>query len=359
MSTSPPPRVAICVPTYNRAPFLKTLLGSLLDQTFRDFNLVVVDDQSTDETREVALSFGDPRLSYVRNEKNLGMAGNYNRCIAILLEQKSPYIAMYQDDDFYFPTALEKEVSFLDRHPQAGLVYPAYYVGDENCKPVRLHRCYPTERLLSIKDRLDAICEGVNPMVHPPVLYRRDIHARAGLYDQKYLMGFDNDMHLRLMEYCPAGFIPEPLFIYRSHRAQSSALANQGLLYRENLEIYLRYAAKIAAAQGLDGALYERRLKSISAAGLARLGLIAALANADSKLLAEFEAEALEFDPSLKTRAKFLAWRLLDNSPGRALAARALNIYHALRRRLRNEPAEVANLITCAAAEVNASTVRC
>ncbi len=140
-------------------------------------------------------------------------------------------------------------------------------------------------------------------------------------------------MHMRMMGHCVAGYIPEPLFIYRSNRLQSSALSNQGLMYRKHLEIYSRYLPKMAETCGLDALLYEQRLRSRAAAGLIRLGLTSALANADTELLANFEKEALAIDPSPRTRAAFFAWRLLNNTPGRFFASLALTIYHAVRRR--------------------------
>src|SRR5215208_1230842 len=121
------PKVSVCVPTYNRAPLLKNFLTSILNQTFTDYEVLVADNASTDNTPDVVRSFNDPRIRYQRHATNIGPFANMNYLIG---EAAGRYICIVHDDDVYFPTFLERESSMLDRNPRAGMVHCAVYEVD-------------------------------------------------------------------------------------------------------------------------------------------------------------------------------------------------------------------------------------
>lgn len=106
------------MPTYNVAPYVKEAIASVLRQTYRDFELLVIDDCSTDNTVSLVRSIDDPRIHIVQNEKNVGLAENLNRGLSHITTE---YVARMDGDDIAEPRWLEREVTILDSHPEIGI----------------------------------------------------------------------------------------------------------------------------------------------------------------------------------------------------------------------------------------------
>src|SRR5690349_21068344 len=113
------PKLSICIPSYNNAQFLPELFESILNQSFKDFELIFVDDCSTDKSIAVVRGFNDPRIKVFENKKNVGVVGNMNRC---LLQAKGDYITIIGSDDALAEDSLKKRVTFLDQNPDIGFV---------------------------------------------------------------------------------------------------------------------------------------------------------------------------------------------------------------------------------------------
>lgn len=111
-------KVTVLMPTYNVAPYVKEAIGSVLRQTYRDFELLVIDDCSTDDTVAVVRSIEDPRIRIVQNEKNVGLAENLNRGLSHITTE---YAARMDGDDIAEPFWLEREVAVLDNNPDIGI----------------------------------------------------------------------------------------------------------------------------------------------------------------------------------------------------------------------------------------------
>jgi glycosyltransferase involved in cell wall biosynthesis len=114
------PRVSIVISTWNRSRLLRRALESALSQTLEDIEIVVSDNGSTDDTREVVREYDDPRLRYSRVEHNLGLHGGLNRALGLAT---APYVAMLHDDDMFYPRNVEVKAAFFDAHPTVGTVY--------------------------------------------------------------------------------------------------------------------------------------------------------------------------------------------------------------------------------------------
>ena len=112
------PRVTVLMPTYNVAPYVREAIESVLRQTYSDFDLLVIDDCSTDNTVEVVRNIDDPRIHIVQNEKNVGLAENLNRGLSLITTE---YVARMDGDDIAEPCWLEREVAVLDSHPEIGI----------------------------------------------------------------------------------------------------------------------------------------------------------------------------------------------------------------------------------------------
>lgn len=111
-------KVTVLMPTYNVEPYVREAIESVLRQTYTDFELLVIDDCSNDNTVEVAMSVADPRIRVVRNERNLGLAENLNRGLSMI---DSEYVARMDGDDIAMPYWLEREVAILDGNPEIGV----------------------------------------------------------------------------------------------------------------------------------------------------------------------------------------------------------------------------------------------
>ena len=122
------PKVTVAIPTYNRAALLREALASALAQTLREIEVVVSDNASTDDTRDVVASFDDPRLRYERLDENIGLHGNLSRALGL---GTAPYVAILQDDDLMFPENVERKAAALDANPAAALVHAPFRFVDE------------------------------------------------------------------------------------------------------------------------------------------------------------------------------------------------------------------------------------
>lgn len=111
-------KVTILMPTYNVAPYVREAIDSVLRQTYRDFELLVVDDCSTDDTVSTVQSIDDPRIRIIQNERNIGLAANLNRGLSLV---NTELVARMDGDDIAEPFWLEHEVAFLDSHPEVGI----------------------------------------------------------------------------------------------------------------------------------------------------------------------------------------------------------------------------------------------
>lgn len=112
------PRLTVLMPVYNVEKYLREAIDSILNQTFADFELLIMDDCSTDSSADIIASYNDSRIRYVRNERNLGLAENLNRGIELA---QTEYVSRMDGDDISINTTLEKQLKFLDSHPEIGI----------------------------------------------------------------------------------------------------------------------------------------------------------------------------------------------------------------------------------------------
>lgn len=121
--------VSVIMPTYNRADYLKCALDSVLAQTFTDFELLVLDECSTDHTQALVESYGDPRIKYYRHQVRLGMAPNWNFGVE---HSEGSYVAFLHDDDEWEPEFLEETVQALENEPTASVAFTDHWLTDKS-----------------------------------------------------------------------------------------------------------------------------------------------------------------------------------------------------------------------------------
>jgi glycosyltransferase involved in cell wall biosynthesis len=190
------PLVSVCIPAYNSAVYIKKTMESVLSQNYQNIELVVVDDCSRDNTLEIVESVRDPRIRIVRNETNLGMTGNWNKCLA---EARGDYIKLICADDILYRDSIEKELRALQKHPEVTLVMSDTALIDENEKRTGCFKRYPksgllegkkvAKRALIFKSFFGAPCN---------TLFPRSSYERAGGFDPEFPYILDFDMWLRM-----------------------------------------------------------------------------------------------------------------------------------------------------------------
>ena len=213
------PVVSVCIPTYRGAAHIAETIESALAQTFADFELVIVDDASPDETREVVARYRDPRLRYVR-EPNAGVEENWNRWLRLA---RGRYFKLLPHDDLIAPDCLARQVAVLesDSDQRLALVFCARRIIDSRSRAVMTRR-YPRSSGGVIPARAavrSCIRSGANLLGEPGgVLFRTALAQRVGPFDASLRIVTDLDYWVRLLLHGDAYYLPEKLASFRVSR---------------------------------------------------------------------------------------------------------------------------------------------
>ncbi len=207
------PLVSVCIPAYNNAAYIKETIDSILKQTWKNLELVICDDKSKDNTIEVIESIKDDRIRLCKNEKNLGMSGNWNKC---LHECKGEFIKLICADDMLREDAIEKEVRALIEHPKAVLAESDTQLFDLNGKPKGFYKRYKTSGLTDGK-MIARKGFFVKNYFGSPVAntFRRSALEEVGGFDTWYTYILDYDFWVELACRGNVYIIHEPLNYFR------------------------------------------------------------------------------------------------------------------------------------------------
>ena len=219
------PVIAVVLPVYNTAPFLEEAVRSVICQTFRDWELILVDDCSTDGTPEIAtrLALEDPRIRVIRNKVNQREARSRN----IGFDHISPsvrYVANMDSDDRCHPDRFQKEFEFLETHPDCTLCGSSIALMDET-GAIFAERVYPcgTRRIRKLYCRYNAFA-------HPTIMFRRNILDAGFRYDPGHRC-VDYDLFFRILKQHEADNLPEILLDYRISSTQQKSVYLRETLY--------------------------------------------------------------------------------------------------------------------------------
>ncbi len=223
-------RVSVIVPTYNRVHMVTEAIDSILNQTFKDFELIIVDNYSSDDTESIVKSYVDKRIRYFRNQNNGLVSVNRNYGIE---KSHGEYIAFLDDDDLWLPEKLEKQVELLDSNKELALVYSDCYIidGDGSLREnTYFHGIRPFR-----ENVFNELLKGnFIPML--TVAVRREALDKVGVFNLRYKICQDYDLWLRIAKYYPIDFIEQPLAKYRFY-GESSSQKNIVLAWQELLHI--------------------------------------------------------------------------------------------------------------------------
>jgi len=201
-------KVSVVIPAYNNAKATVKTVESVLNQSYKNIEIIVVDDGSTDNTAGLLKTYADSgKIKYVYKD-NAGACSTRNVGIGLA---SGEYIGLLDCDDLYLPEKVELSVKFFDSNPDCGFVHSAAYFIDDNDKILRefSHRLSSMSKSMA-KDLLlrDFICNST-------VVLRKSCFDKVGLFDEEIFTPGDWDMWLRLAENYKAGYIDKPLVSYR------------------------------------------------------------------------------------------------------------------------------------------------
>lgn len=238
------PKVSICIPLFNAEDYILDTLKSVENQTYKNIEIIIVDDKSTDKSFGIVLDFIKKSIFPVileRNDCNLGLAGNWNKTVSFA---SGKYIKILPCDDLIHKTCIEKQVAIMERYESVSLVFCSRQVINskgENKLNIKLLRegFYQQRTLLYM-----AVLLGTNPIGEPgAVIFRADQSHKAGSFDGSLPYVIDIDYWVRLLEYGVAYKISESLSFFRISNNLSVRLGRERCLnYQKFIEkLGLRY----------------------------------------------------------------------------------------------------------------------
>lgn len=237
------PKVSVCIPVFNGAGYIKGALDSVLQQKYQDFEVVIVDNCSTDQTEALVakLSSQSEKIRFFRNEKNIGLAGNLNKCLE---HARSEYIKYLCVDDLLLPGCLEQMVAGLDAHPEVSLVCGGRLSISESGQPFGLRRYSSREEVIPGYKVITRCLFGGNFIGEPTaVMFRKSDMLARFRDDLPQLM--DMEMWFRLLENGKLLNIDTPLCSIRFHEAQMTREnIKSGRLIEDNVRLFNEFSKK-------------------------------------------------------------------------------------------------------------------
>jgi glycosyltransferase involved in cell wall biosynthesis len=253
-----PPQVSVVMSVYNGQRYLQDSLDSVLGQTFSDFEFLIYDDGSTDNTAEIIESRKDTRIRFFRAGTNQGLFPVLKKLIP---EAKGKYIRLWSYDDIMKPNCLAAEVEFYERYPQVGFCYCGREDIDEEDRVIASHKKDATPSILSPQFATQLMFYwGSLPGNISTVIIKKETLEKVGGFNENLCQSADFDLWVRISEKYPVGFIAQPLILLRRHRAQFSRWKNMLLVnMKENRQIYETLIKRMPPELSAYAREYHRR----------------------------------------------------------------------------------------------------
>jgi len=290
------PRVTILLTCYNHLAYLPAAVAGVRCQTFRDFEIIAIDDGSTDGTREWLRQRADIRSIF--NEANLGTYETLNVGLRLA---RGEFIAVLNDDDLWAPEKLERQVALMDTHPEVGLVHTGGFfingAGDRT-EGNPLGFAFPTFETGDVL--LGLVYE--NKIIASAALARRSCFDELGGFNRDYFGSGDWEMWFRIAEHWHVGFVDAPLTMYRVHGANASHKLER--IWRDDERLREWIAPRLEDLGDRFGPLDLRQAKAFNQAAL---GTVKTL-NGDASGGRAAYLRSMRLQPTRwKTYARFLA----------------------------------------------------
>ena len=237
------PKISVLMPVYNSEIYLREAIDSILNQTFRDFEFIIIDDGSTDSSPDIIRSYSDPRIRFYLNERNMGVAATLNRGLDLATGE---YIARMDSDDISLPERFEKQIRYLDRHPSVGICGCSILIFEDG----------KVGKLCVYAHSNGQICADMifnSAFAHPSVMLRKSVLDVNDLrYDCNYEKAEDYELWVRILQHSRGVNISEPLLRYRHHSfqvTQTNQLRLTAISNRVREKILAYYLVSLSEAE--------------------------------------------------------------------------------------------------------------
>lgn len=201
-------KVSVIIPTYNRAQYIAEAIDSVLNQTYQDFEIIIVDDGSTDNTKEIIKPYLDDYSNKIRYfyQKNKGISAARNMAIN---KAREDYIAFLDSDDRWLPEKLEKQMKVI-KDENINFVYSAMYVENNGRMTNRIIPANPATDFLGLLTKNQSIAMATT-------IIKKEYITKTGMFDETLTVSVDYDLWLRVLLKYKVKYLKEPLTIYREH----------------------------------------------------------------------------------------------------------------------------------------------
>jgi glycosyltransferase involved in cell wall biosynthesis len=251
------PKVTVCLPTFNKIRYLPAAIESVLAQEFRDFELLIVDDASTDGTSDAILNFRDSRIRYIRNPQNRGLVGNWNYCLELA---QGDYAIMFHDDDVMLPSLLRREVEVLESNSKVVFVHAASRSIDANGVVICVTRPHSWPTLTSGLEFVACYWKQ-GYVVMPSAMFRKSPVLKLGAFDPEFKYSADAVLWQRLAFEGQVAFVDEVLISNRAHGAQTTQKILMNSL--QMLDERLKLANETRGLVSAHGGNLEQEISSL------------------------------------------------------------------------------------------------
>jgi len=292
------PVITVLMPVHNGALFLRDSVGSILAQTFKAFELLIVDDLSTDNSLAIAESFKDPRVKVIRSEARRGFSGALN---VGMDNAAGEYLARMDADDIALPTRFSRQLEFMRAHPRVGLCGSWVETFGDHPSSGRVLAFPLTQACIRAQALFD------NPFAHPSVMLCRRLFEASGLrFDGSYCPAEDYELWTRALERMESANLPAVLLRYRLHAA-GMTLGGKPEMDRQSLRILARLFGSIGLSPSPEELVFHRLI------GTARVPegwQVSGLASCHDWLLRIREASVrtAQYDPQAIDKAIQRVW---------------------------------------------------
>lgn len=210
------PVVSVLIPTYNKAEFIEEAIESVLAQTYENFELIIVDDCSTDNTVNIVQKFlGDRRIQFFQNKKNLGIGGNWNKALSYA---KGKYIKYLMADDKFENRLLEKYVEVMEKNPEVAIVTSYRGIFGDKKDVIK----QPLQGIINEKKAIELVLKHGNWIGEPTTVMFRKENLWVGSFKTEFRFLLDIDMWVRQLNCGAIYVIPEVLSWFRQYSGQTT-----------------------------------------------------------------------------------------------------------------------------------------
>jgi len=244
-------KVSICVPNYNYGEYIGECIRSILNQTYKDFELIIVDDASTDNSIEIIESFSDSRIRVYENDENLGITKNWNQCLKYAT---GDYIAIFHSDDIYHSEIIEQEVKVLSHFKNIHLVSTKATTNIQRLKDKNEYKY-----ILYTPFEFMKFLFGGHTLVCPSVMVRQECYEDIGRYNEDLIFLEDQEFYLRAALKYGLAKIDNVLMFYRQQEKKSFATSFEGDTNKHKIRILEMKFLKSVANDVCD--VYKEEIK--------------------------------------------------------------------------------------------------